>query len=189
MSVMLRAAVAVLLVVALADGAVQPALAAGRPADPVVTATIDDMTCNPGGEAGLSVTASATVTGGLIRSAYLFVGEHRAVTDPAYAPFAWNAMTLANWGNNDSWRRGVAADSRTLVTGDPHTWNWRSHATDLWTAPDPDAWWTVDYTVQAGFARNSQWASTRWYVHCADGTRVDAASLKEIAYTQEEGLR
>jgi hypothetical protein len=185
MAVVLRAVLAALLVVALADGAAQPVLARGPRVPLVVRATIDSVTCNPGGEAGLSVAASSAVTGGVIKYAYLFVGEYRAVTDPAYAPFAWNAMTLANWGNNDSWRRGPTADSRTLVTGDPHTWNWRNHATGLWTAPDPDAWWTVDYTVQAG----ATWSSVRWYVHCADGTRIDAASLKEIAYTEEKGLR
>jgi hypothetical protein len=185
MAVVLRAVLAALLVVALADGAAQPVLARGQRVPPVVQASIDSVTCNPGGDAGLSVAASATVTGGLIKSASLFVGEYGAVTDPAYAPFPWNGMTLANWGNSDGWRRGTTGDSRTLVTGDPHTWNWRNHATALWTAPDPDAWWTVDYTVLAG----SEWTSARWYVHCADGTRVDAASLKEIAYTQEEGLR
>ncbi len=137
MAVLLRAALAALLVIALADGAAQPVLARSPRVSPVVQASIDSVTCNPGGEAGLSVAASATVTGGVIKSASLFVGEYQAVTDPTYAPFSWNAMTLANWGNSDSWRRGTAADSRTLVTGDPYTWDWRNHATDLWTQLRP----------------------------------------------------
>lgn len=181
----LRTATAVLLALVVAAGSGGPVVGARGKVVPTLHPVITDITCNPGGEPGLSASAEGSVQNGTIRGASLYVGEFQVVNDPAYAPFPWNAMTLANWGSDDTWRRGVSSDARTLVTADAHTWNWRNHATGLWTRSEAGSWWIVDYSISSGSTN----AASRWYVHCADGSRVDAATLREIDFTDEEGLR
>ena len=184
MRVAVRAALSAAIAVVLIVGTSVPVLSGSRPT-PVVTAKILSVTCNPAGVPGLRVTASGTATGGTLRGADMYVGEFQAVSDPAYAPFPWTGATLANWTNRDGWRQGVAADTRTLDTTDPYTFNQWNHAVDLWSRSDASSWWIVIYDAWASSSR----ASAEWYVSCPGGTHVDGTALREITFTDEAGLR
>jgi hypothetical protein len=180
-----RATLASLLAIAIA-GSISAPTAARTGTTPTVHAQLGPVTCNPAGTPGLRISASASVTNGTLRGAQLFVGEYQPVADPAYSPFSWTGMTLANWTSGDSWRRAVTSDTRTLDTRDAHTWNTRNHAIGLWTSTRPDSWWIVNYVV---WPSGMDEVEVQWFVSCPGGTHVDGATLLPIEFVDEDGLR
>lgn len=177
------------LVLAVMGSAVLPWSAAAAAPTVTVTASIDSITCNPGGNAGLRVVASAEATGGSILGATLYAGEFRTIGAP-YSPFPWGGMTVGNWQSEDAYRRGVTTDARTLDTTDRSSWNRGSYANGIWSASAADAWWIVSYWVRPSGRVNAETQVAR-YVNCgvSPATIIDAASLTPITFTSTTGDR
>ncbi len=170
-----------------------PGVAAGPTA--TIAVSLDGVACNPGGHAGIQATGTATVSGGTLGFAQLYAGEFRTVGLP-YAPFDQGGWTVSSWVSYDSFKRGSApaAETRTLDTTDPLSWNSHSYAGGIWdpsTGSHPDAWWIVGYIAYAGSRGSSPSAQVQKYVDCATlpPTVVDAASLTQVVWATETGLR
>jgi hypothetical protein len=174
-----------LVALSVALGVVSPTLGA---ATPVAHLSLSGIVCDPGGHPGLRATAKATVANTTVRYAQLVIFEFQPISDPAFAPFTWTAMSVATWISEDSFKTGSAADSRTLDTTDRRTWNRGNYADGIWFESKSDSWWLVDYSVTLG-SRAANQQNIGWYVSCPAGSVVDSAGLRTIEQVEMTGLR
>lgn len=173
----LVAGVVLALVFAMPSGAV------GKPEPPSIVLGGLAFDCASTAGANVSVSASATVTGGTIQYASLSLSRYGTVSPP-YTAFdqVWG---VSWYGNHTTYgRTGPVSDSRSVDSAESATW------TNAGTVADGQytgtGWWVAYYRVGAlgkpGYANANE--SQAVYKNCADGTETAEAFLTQFTWIQ-----